>query len=162
MSKPDYIRNRWYQDIPIGEFHVFGSHTFSEKECIDFAKKYAPQYFHTSPDAAFESPYRGLVVSEWHIVSIWMKLMVSYMERFSTGVRDGRRNGAGVKVTNMAWHHPVRPGHTLTYTYEIVDKLDDVIRDKWSILRSRNEAFNQNNELVFGFEVDILAERRPS
>ncbi len=162
MSAQNYIRNRWYEDIPLGEFHVFGSHTFSEKECIDFAQKYAPEYFHTSPEMAFDSPYRGLVVSEWHLVSIWMKLMVSYMERFSTGVRDGRRNGAGVKVMNMVWHYPVRPGHTLTYTYEIVEKIDSRVRDKWSILRSRNEAFNQNNELVFSFEVDILAERKPS
>lgn len=161
MNMQNYIRNRWYEDIPIGEFHVFGSHTFSEKECIDFAKKYSPEYFHTFPDEAFESPYRGLVACEWHLVSIWMKLMVSYMERFATGVRDGRRNGAGVKVTEMVWHHPVRPGHTLTYTYEIVDKVDHKIRDKWSVLRSRNEAFNQNNVLVFSFEVDILAERKP-
>jgi hypothetical protein len=28
-------------------------------------------------------------------------------------------------------------------------------------MRSRNEAFNQNGELVFSFVIDILAERRP-
>ena len=25
-----YLRDRWFEDLPVGEFHVFGSHTFSE------------------------------------------------------------------------------------------------------------------------------------
>jgi len=90
-----------------------------------------------------------------------MKLMVGYMERFATGVQDGRRNGAGVGIQDMQWLKPVRPGHTLTYTYEIIEKPDRVVRNTWGIIRSRNEAFNQNNELVFSFEIDILAERNP-
>ena len=32
MDKSPYIRSRWFEDIPVGEFHVFGSYTFSEKE----------------------------------------------------------------------------------------------------------------------------------
>ena len=32
----NFIRTRWFEDIPIGEFHVFGSHTFSEQEMIEF------------------------------------------------------------------------------------------------------------------------------
>lgn len=161
MAKPIYIRSRWFEDIPVGEFHVFGSYTFSEKEIIEFGRKYAPQVYHTDPEAARDSRYRGLIVSEWHICAVWMRMMVEYMERFATGVQDGRRNGAGVGIENMRWLKPVRPGHTLTYTYEIISKSDKMIRDRWGVIRSRNEAFNQNGELVFGFEVDILAERNP-
>lgn len=87
--------------------------------------------------------------------------MVKYMEIFATGVQDGRRNGAGVGITDMQWLQPVRPGHTLTYTYEIIEKFERVVRDVWGIIRSRNEAFNQNSECVFRFEIDILAERNP-
>ncbi|MFK7730885.1 MAG: hypothetical protein AB8B48_04620 [Pseudomonadales bacterium] len=156
-----FIRSRWFEDIPVGEFHVFGSHTFSEKEIVEFGKKYAPEIYHTDPEKAFDTPHRGIVASGFHVAAIWMKLMVSYMERFADGVQDGRRNGAGVGVEDMVWFHPVRPGHTLTYTYEIIAKPDKVIRDKWGIIRSRNEAFNQYNERVFSFEIDILAERNP-
>jgi acyl dehydratase len=35
------------------------------------------------------------------------------------------------------------------------------VRDRWGVIRSRNEAFNQYGELVFSFVIDILAERRP-
>ncbi|GAA6154014.1 MaoC/PaaZ C-terminal domain-containing protein [Pseudoteredinibacter isoporae] len=161
MTEQMVFRSRWFEDIPVGEFHVFGSHTFGEKEIIDFGKRYAPQPYHTDPEAALDTRYRGLVASGWHISAIWMKLMVNYMERYATAVRDGRRNGAGVGFQNMKWLKPVRPGHTLTYTYEITDKLDKIVRGQWGIIRSRNEAYNQYGELVFTFEIDILAELNP-
>ena len=85
--------------------------------------------------------------------------MVDYMEVYAQGVNDGRRNGAGVSVSALAWLEPVRPGHTVTYTYEIIGKSDKVIRDKWGIISSRNEAFNQYGTKVMSFEIDILAER---
>ena len=47
------------------------------------------------------------------------------------------------------------------YTYEIIAKPDRVIREKWGLIRSRNEAFNQYSNKVMQFEIDILAERRP-
>ncbi|NIB40357.1 MaoC family dehydratase [Pseudomaricurvus alkylphenolicus] len=161
MNKTPYIRTRWFEDIPVGEFHVFGTHTFGEKEIIDFGNKYDPQPFHVDPELARDSAFRGLVASGWHICAIWMKMMVTYMERYATGVKDGRRNGAGVGFQDLRWIKPVRPGHTLTFTYEIVEKTDQVVRGKWGVIRSRNEAFNQYGELVFSFVIDILAERRP-
>jgi len=36
MTASRYLRSRWFEDIPVGEFHVFGSYTFSEQEIIDF------------------------------------------------------------------------------------------------------------------------------
>ncbi len=114
---------------------------------------------HINLDAAMAERHHGLVASGWHICSVWMRLMVTYMERYATGVRDGRRNGAGIGFRNMRWIKPVRPGHNLTYTYEIIEKPEKVIQAKWGIIRSRNEAYNQYGQLVFSFEIDILAER---
>ncbi len=37
-----------------------------------------------------------------------------------------------------------------------------MVRDRWGVIRSRNEAFNQYNELVMSFTIDILAERSPA
>lgn len=90
------------------------------------------------------------------------RLMVAYMNRLTTHINDGRRNGAGVCIANLAWLEPVRPGHTLTYTYEITAKKPKPIRNKWSIIRSHNEAINQYGECVLTFDVDILAERNPA
>ena len=56
----------------------------------------------------------------------------------------------------------VRPGHTLTFSYEIIEKAEKKLQNKWGIIKSRNEAFNHKGELVMTFTIDILAERNPS
>jgi acyl dehydratase len=160
MSKR-YLRNRWFEDIPVGEFHVFGSHTFAELEMVEFAQRYAPQPEYCDPVAARDLRHKGLIAAPWHLTAIWMRVMVDYMERYANGVMDGRRNGAGIGIENLRWLEPVRPGHTITYTYEIIDKSDKIIRGQWGIIRSRNEAFNQYGDKVMAFEIDILAERNP-
>ena len=161
MKKNHSTRSRWYDDIPVGEFHVFGSHTFSELEIIEFSEKYAPEIYHTDPVAARDTVYKGLIVSGWHITSMWMRMMVEYMERFTDGVQDGRRNGAGLGLQDLVWHKEVSPGHTLTFTYEIIEKSEQTVKKRWGIIRSRNEAFNQYNERVMSFTADILAEKNP-
>ena len=161
MSKTSFLRSRWFEDIPVGEFHVFGSYTFSEQEIIEFGELYAPQVYHTDPDAALDTRYRGLIASKWHVCAVWMRMMVDYMENYARGVEDGRRNGAGMRVENLEMHVPVKAGHTLTFSHEIVEKPDRVIRDKWGIIRSRNEAFNHRGQLALSFTIDILAERAP-
>ena len=161
MTKTSFLRSRWFEDIPVGEFHVFGSYTFSEQEMIEYGELYAPQVYHTDPEAALDTRYRGLTASKWHVCAIWMRLMVDYMENYARGVEDGRRNGAGVRVENLELLVPVKAGHTLTFSHEIVEKPEKVIRDKWGIIRSRNEAFNHRGELALSFIIDILAERAP-
>ena len=161
MTEACYLRSRWFEDIPVGEFHVFGSYTFSEQEIIDFGTRYAPQFYHTDPEAALESRYRGLVASNWHICATWMRPMVDYMENYARGVEDGRRNGAGLGFQDLQVFVPVRPGHTLIYSHEIVEKKEKIVSGKWGIIRSRNEAVNHRGELVLRFHIDILAERNP-
>lgn len=161
MANKPYIRSRWFEDIPLGEFHVFGSHTFSELEVVEFGRRYAPETYHCDPVAARDTVHQGLVVSGWQLTAVWMKLMVEYMERFARGVQDGRRNGAGMGLQDLEWFLPVRPGHTVTFTYEVIAKPERIVRDRWGIITSRNEAFNQYNERVMTFTIDILAERNP-
>ena len=67
MSDASFLRSRWFEDIPVGEFHVFGSYTFSEQEIIDFGELYTPQVYHTDPDAALDTRYRGLVAEMAHL-----------------------------------------------------------------------------------------------
>ena len=156
-----YLRDRWFEDLPLGEFHVFGTHTFSELEIVEFAKTFDPRPEMTNPEDARCNHRQGLTASPWLVTAMWMRKMVDYMEVYAQGVNDGRRNGAGVAINDLQWLEPVRPGHTLTYTYEIIAKPGPVIREKWGLIRSRNEAFNQYRTKVMQFEIDILAERRP-
>ena len=56
----------------------------------------------------------------------------------------------------------MRPGHTLIFSHEIVEKKDKVIADKWGIISTRNQAVNHRGELALRFFVEILAERDPA
>ena len=124
---------------------MFGSYTFSEQEIIDFGKMYTPQIYHTDPEAALDTRYRGLVASKLHICAIWMRQMVNHMERYALGVEDGRRNGAGVRIEDLEQFVPVKSGHTITFTHGTIDKPSRVIREKWGIIRTRNEAFTHRD-----------------
>ena len=63
MTSTSFLRSRWFEDIPVGEFHVFGSYTLSEQEMVDFGTSYAPQIYHTNPDAALNTRYKGPFIS---------------------------------------------------------------------------------------------------
>ena len=104
-----YLRNRWFEDIPVGEFHVFGSHTFSELEMVEFARQYAPGPEFADPEAARSLRWGGLVASPWHLCAMWMRKMVDYMEVYAQGVNDGRR-GAGVAIHDLDWLGSYGPG----------------------------------------------------
>ena len=71
--------------------------------------------------------------------------MVNHMERYALGVEDGRRNGARVRIEDLEQFVPVKSGHTITFTHEIIDKPSRVIREKWGIIRTRNEAFTHRD-----------------
>jgi acyl dehydratase len=75
-----------------------------------------------------------------------MKLMVA--------ARDG--GGAMGSVVSpgfddMRWLKPVRPGMTLTYSTEIIEKRPLRSRPDFGLIKSRNEARDESGELVFSF-----------
>ena len=104
-----YLRDRWFEDLPVGEFHVFGSHTFSELEIVEFAESFDPRPESTDPDQARLNHRQGLVASPWLVTAMWMRKMVDYMEVYAQGVNDGRRNGAGVAITISNGSSPCGP-----------------------------------------------------
>jgi acyl dehydratase len=151
----------YWEDAEIGQRRELGSYTFSEEEIVRFAKKYDPQPFHIDPQAAQRSIFGGLIASGWHTVAIWMKLSIA--ERVRTrGTRPLMRAGVSPGYEDMRWMKPVRPGMTLTYTAEIVGKVELRSRRDFAILLTRNEARDEKDELVFRFTGKSLVQRRPT
>ena len=83
------------------------------------------------------------------------------MERFALGVTNGRSNEGSVRIEELEQFVSVKACHTLTLLNEIVAKNDKVIRDKWGIISSGNEPFNQRGEFTLRFYIDVLVERSP-
>jgi acyl dehydratase len=153
----------WFEDITPGLRRELGSYCFTEAEIIAFALKFDPQYFHVDPVAAASSPYGGLIASGWHNVATWMKLMVASMRALSQSEpADGRRPGSGPSpgFLDLKWPHPIRPGDTIHYRTEFIDKRELKSRPNWGLIRSRNEGVNQHGALVLSFIGQALVERR--
>ena len=154
----------WFEDIEIGSRLELGSHTFTAEEIVAFAKKYDPQYFHTDPEAAKDGPFGTLTASGWHTSATWMKLMIAARQgRDEPLDADGGKPPAGGPspgFLDMKWPTPVRAGDTISYSSEVIEKLDMRTRPGWGIVRSRNTGVNQNGETVLSFIGQGLIQRR--
>jgi acyl dehydratase len=151
----------WFEDIVIGARSEIGTYTFTEEEIIAFARKYDPQPYHTDKEAAAKSPYGGLIASGWHTASTWMKLVIRHRDK--TRAPEGQTIRAGVSpgFRELKWLKPVRPGMTLRFTTMVAEKIELRSRPEWGIIRSRNEAVDENAELVMSFIGQGLVARRP-
>ena len=65
---------RFYEDLVLGEVVRSLAVALSEREIVEFANKYDPQYFHTDPVAARRSPFGGVIASGTHSIAHWCSL----------------------------------------------------------------------------------------
>ena len=89
---------RYYEDVEIGEERRSKSLIISEKDILEFAQKYDPQWFHTDVEKAKDSSFEGLIASGIHVLAIWRLL-------------DHDANGdvkydSGIGWENVLWKNP--------------------------------------------------------
>src|SRR6266481_2265795 len=61
----------WFEDYGVGDEFLGEPVYFSDKEIVDFARRYDPQPFHIDPVAASASPFGGLIAPG--IAIPWLK-----------------------------------------------------------------------------------------
>ena len=110
MAEPELF----FEDFTVGDVLELGTYEMTESEIIDFGRRFDPQYFHTDPEAALDSPFGGLIASGWHTCSAWARLWIDTVMSKADG-----RGSSGMQ--EVRWHEPVRPGDSLTATVEILD-----------------------------------------
>jgi acyl dehydratase len=150
----------WFEDIEIGSRRVLSSHTFTQDEIVAFAKKYDPQVFHTDPEGAKHSMFGGIIASGWHTAAMWMRLAVESRKAGSDGGGLARA-GISPGFEDMRWQKPVRPGMTVTYSTEIIEKVELKSRPELGLVKSRNEGRDENGELCFSFLGKGFVPKRP-
>ena len=104
----------FFEDFTPGDVIELGTYEMTESEIIDFGRRFDPQYFHTDPQAAVDSPFGGLIASGWHTCSAWARLWIDTVLAHADA-----RGSSGMQ--EVRWHEPVRPGDTLSATVEILD-----------------------------------------
>jgi acyl dehydratase len=154
MDDPDDPATRLLDldDLQLGRRFTSGTHSLDEKQIGDFALAFDPQPFHTDPEAAKQSVFRGLAASGWHTAAITMRLQVCGGLPLEGGIV-----GFGGEV---AWPTAARPGDVLRVESEIVEIVPSRSRPDRATVTVRSETLNQRDEVVQRTTVKLLVSRR--
>jgi acyl dehydratase len=133
--------DRYFEDYLPGAVHEFGSIAVEESEILAFARRFAPQPFHTDPEAAKQPVFGGLIASGWHTASLAMRLMV---EHFISHVASLGSPG----VDELRGLKPVRPGDTLSVRITLLEAQRSNSKPDQGFIRGLTEVLDQHGEVV--------------
>ena len=145
----------YFEDMQVGLKRSFGRYEVTLDEVLEFARKYDPQPFHLSDEAAAETHFGRLAASGWHTCAMTMSMNVEAM-------KDNPSAGLGAAgVDELRWLKPVYPGDTLRCETEVMETRPSNSRPDIGSIRSQTTTFNQHDEPVMRFTAIVLMRRRP-
>jgi acyl dehydratase len=146
----------YFEDTKLNERHNLGSFHFTADRIKAFAAAYDPQAFHLDEEAGRVSLFGALAASGWHTASVYMKLLVAYIEqRKAEALARGETvtaSGPSPGFKNLKWPRPVLAGDTVTYFLESTAKRPLASRPGWGLVTGTTTAVNQRGEVVLFFE----------
>lgn len=145
----------YFEDMEIGAERLFGHYDVTREEILEFARKYDPQPFHLSDEAAARTHFGRLAASGWHTCAMTMAVI-------ARAVVDDNQAGLGSPgVDELRWLKPVYPGDRLSVYGKIVDKTPSRSKPEIGSVRSEVSVLNQDNVAVMRFISIVLMRRRP-
>ncbi|HEX8063972.1 MAG TPA: MaoC family dehydratase [Allosphingosinicella sp.] len=145
----------YFEDLEIGRETEFGRYEVTREEVLDFARKYDPQPFHLSDEAAAKTHFGRLAASGWHTCAMTMAVI-------ARRVMDEEQAGLGSPgVDELRWLKPVYPGDTLTVKGRILEKTPSRSKPEIGSFRTQTEVTNQDGIPVMRFTSIVLIRRRP-
>ena len=147
---------KYLEDLRVGDRASFGSYAVNREEVLEFARKYDPQPFHLSDEAAAQTYFGRLAASGWHTCAMTMAMLV---ENLTTGAQAGLGSPG---VDELRWLRPVYPGDTLRVESEIVAVTPSRSKPEIGSFRSETVVTNQDEVPVLKFTSIVLIRRRPS
>jgi acyl dehydratase len=145
--------DRFLDDFKVGEIFLTEGITITESEIIRFAMQYDPQSFHLDVTAALKSPYKGLIASGFHALSICFRMFIQ------KGVISACSIGSP-GIDEVRWLAPVRPGDTLRTETEVLEIKPSSSKPDRGIVRMRYAGINQRGEKVISFILNHLLLRQ--
>jgi acyl dehydratase len=146
----------YFEDLEVGAETYFGSYEVTREEVLDFARKYDPQPFHLSDEAAAKTHFGRLAASGWHTCAMTMAVIVQHM----AGEEQAGLGSPG--VDELRWLKPVYPGDTLTVRGRILEKTPSRSKPDIGSFRTQTEVTNQDGIPVMRFTSIVLIRRRPA
>ena len=138
-----------FADFHPGQVIEAGPYAVTERDVLDFATAYDPQWFHTDAEAAAGGRFGGLIASGWHTCGIAMRLVVD-------AALKGSESFASPGLQYVRWPHPVRPGDVLRLRAEVLRVRRSTSRPELGILEWRWVLTNQEGRQVLDLEATSL------
>ncbi|MDR1947747.1 MAG: MaoC family dehydratase [Desulfovibrio sp.] len=153
---PIPYEERYFENFKPGTVFEFSETVgVTEKEIIAFAEQYDPQYFHTDPEAAMDSVFRGLIASGAHTISLTFALVVR-------NVIAGKTSFGSPGMDEVRWLKPLRPGDTLRVRLTILDVVPSSSKKDRGSVKIFVETLNQKNEVMMSYKgTSIFMKRQP-
>jgi acyl dehydratase len=146
---------RYFEDFDVGDIIALGATPqITAEEIISFARQFDPQSFHLDAEQAKDSIFGQLVASGWHTTSLLMRLLVD-------GLINQTISMGSPGIDEIRWMRPLRPGDALSARFTVLESIPSKSRSNMGIVRSRIEAFNQDDELVVTLVGIHFLGRRP-
>jgi acyl dehydratase len=146
----------YFEDLVVGEETLFGSYNVTREEVLDFARKYDPQPFHLSDEAAAKTHFGRIAASGWHTTAMTMAVIARHV------VADEQAGLGSPGIDELRWLKPVYPGDTLTVRGKILEKTPSRSKPDIGSFRTQTTVTNQDDVPVMRFTSIVLMRRRPT
>ena len=140
---------KYFEDLEVGAETNFGSYEVTREEVLEFARKYDPQPFHLSDEAAAKTHFGR------HRGERLAHLRDDDGGDRALGGRGASRPGSDRPgIDELRWLKPVYPGDTLHVSGTIVDKTPSRSKPDIGSFRTRTTVTNQDGVPVMTLHVD--------
>jgi acyl dehydratase len=140
-----------FADLAPGRSITLGPELITEREIVEFARQYDPQWFHLDAERAARSAWGGLIASGWYTCGVAMRMVVQH-------VLAGSESFGSPGLSYLRWENPVRPGDQLHVTIAVMERRVARSRPTLGIVRWRWQARNQLAAVVLDLEATSLFE----
>ena len=145
----------YFEDLEMGSETYFGSYEVTREEVLEFARKYDPQPFHLSDEAAAKPHFGRLAASGWHTCAMTMAVIARKV------VNEEQAGLGSPGIDELRWLKPVYPGDTLHVRGKIADKTPSRSKPDLGSFRTETIVTNQDDVPVMRFKSIVLIRRRP-
>ena len=146
----------YFEDLVVGEETEFGHYDVTREEVLEFARKYDPQPFHLSDEAAAKTYFGKVSASGWHTGAMSMAVVVRHMSRTAQATLGSPG------LDDVRWLRPVYPGDRLTVRGRVVDKTPSRSKADLGSFRTLTTVSNQDGIDVMRYTSIALIRRRPN
>ncbi len=147
------MEKAYYEDIKLHEEYRSQGYLLTEKEIIQFSRKWDPGPFHTDPEFARTARFGGVIASAILLMAIWARLMRKQ--------QPTRAYIAGLGWEKVRFLLPARAGDHLVWEEELLSKRESKSDHTAGILRCSNTLLNHRGEPILTFTRSVLIEKRP-